>query len=417
MPSMQHRIFRPAALARHASPEGLDALLETTTVPGWISLIALVTVVVGGLVWGVFGRVPQVIEGQGIMVSVGGVFRVPAPAGGQINALLADVGDTVHRGQIVAVLAQPQLSTSIEQLKTSLRELGANRAATAALLERNRQMELASIRQQQAQAEEAIAAADQRLVYLDARIANEREAVDKGLLPRDALENTVAQRAETQLQRLSMMARLQELGAEEVEGQVVSQRSLFVLDQQILQTEHALARDSARLAEFSNARSQYEGVVVERQADVGQSVIGGEPLLTVVPSGESQVLLFIPLEGKRIQAAMTVQMVPGGVRPEETGYFLGEVLEVSPAPLSGAALDRYLKNEVLVQQFTSQGGAYMVAVRVAHDTTTVSGFEWTSQEGAALEFGEGTLVTGKIIVEQTRPVALIMPAIRRWLRG
>ncbi len=417
MPSIQQKIFRTAALARHASPEGLDALLDITTVPGWIGLIGLAAVVVGALVWGVLGRIPEVIEGQGIMVSASGVFRVQSPAAGQIDSLLTDVGSTVHRGQTIAVLAQPELRRSIAQIEESLEELRANRAATAALLAANRQMEMSSIRQQQQQADEAISAADQRLAYLDARIANERQAVEKGLLTPDALQSTVAQRAETQLQRLTMIARKQELGANAVQGQVSSRQRLFELDQQILQTEHQLARDSARLAEFSNVTSPYDGLVVERLADVGQAVTARTPLITVVPSGGTQVLMFIPLEGKRIHEGMRAQMVPGGVRPEETGYFLGEVRSVSATPLSGSGLDRYLKNEVLVQQFTSQGGAYLVEVDLEYDTTTVSGFKWTSRAGAALSFGSGTLVTGRIIVEQTRPVALIMPAIRRWLRG
>ena len=418
MPSMQERIFRTSALARHASPEGLDALLDITTVPGWIALIALTAVVVAAVVWGVLGRVPQVIEGQGIMVSDSGVYQVQAPAAGRIDSLLADRGDTVHRRQRIAVLAQPELRRSIAQLEVSLRELRTNRDSTAALLERNRRMELASIRQEQQQADSAITAADKRLAYLDARIANERQAVDSGLLTPDQLQNTVAQRAETQLQKLSMIARKQQLGANAVQGENTSRQSLFTLNQQILQTEQELARDSARLAEFSNVTSSYEGVVVERLVDVGQAVTTGAPLITVVPNGVPQVLMFIPLEGKRIHAGMRVQMVPGGVRPEETGYFLGKVRDVSPAPLSGSGLDLYLKNEVLVQQFTSQGGAYLVKVDVERDTTNPSGYKWTSRRGwEHLSFGSGTLVTGKIVVERTRPVELIMPAIRRWLRG
>jgi HlyD family secretion protein len=127
--------------------------------------------------------------------------------------------------------------------------------------------------------------------------------------------------------------------------------------------------------------------------------------------------MFIPLEGKRIKPGMRVEMVPGGVRPEETGYFIGTVRGVSSAPLSGSGLDRYLKNELLVDQFTSQGGAYLVDVTVEHDPRTVSGYKWTSRDGAPITFGSGTLLSGKIVVEQTRPVALVIPAIRKWLGG
>ena len=83
---------------------------------------------------------------------------------------------------------------------------------------------------------------------------------------------------------------------------------------------------------------------------------------------------------------------------------------------SGGALDRYLKNVVLVDQFTSQGGAYLVEVTVETDTAGTP-VNWTSRNGAPITFGSGTLVTGKIVVERTRPVSLVIPAIKKWLGG
>jgi HlyD family secretion protein len=414
----QDRLFRAKALARHTSPEGLDTLLEITTLRGWVALAALAAVVLAALVWGVLGRVPQQVTGQGIMVREGGVYRVQASGGGRIDSVLVEPGATVRRGQVVAILAQPELRTSIRQIEASLAELRANRATTSALLASDRTLALASIEQQQRQADEAIAAADQRLAYLDARIANERRAVERGLLTTDALQSTVAARTETQLQKLSTIARKQELAANAVQLQVSSNQSLFTLDQQIAQAQDRLDQLEAQATAFANVTSPYDGTVVERLADAGQTIAAGTPLVTVEPAEVPlQVLMFIPLEGKRIRPGMRVEMVPGGVRPEETGYFLGEVRSVSAAPLSGSGLDRYLKNELLVEQFTREGGAYLVDVTVQPDSGTVSGFKWTSRAGAPITFGSGTLLTGKIIVEETRPIALVIPAIRRWLGG
>jgi HlyD family secretion protein len=418
MPPIQERIFRASALARHTSPEGLETLLEITTVRGWIGLAALASLVFGAVVWGVFGRVPQVVNGQGIMVTEGGVLRVQASGSGRIDSVYVDPGSAVRQGQVIAVLAQPELRTAIQQLSTSLAELRANRASTARLLESDRQLQINSIEQQQRQADEAIVVADQRLASLDARIANERRAVERGLLTADALQHTIALRAETQLEKLSTIARKQQLSADAVQLQVSTNRNLFDLDREIAQASNRLDQLEAQLSAFAQVTSPYDGVVVERFADAGQSIGAGAPIVTVEPTGvQLQVLMFIPLEGKRISPGMRVEMVPGGVRPEETGYFLGRVQSVSAAPLSGSALDRYLKNEVLVEQFTREGGAYLVSVGVERDSTTQSGYKWTSRAGAPISFGSGTLLAGKIVVEEMRPIALIIPAIRRWLGG
>ena len=392
--------------------------LEVTSTRGWMSLVALGAVIVGALVWGVLGRIPQTVAGQGIMVAEGGLHRIQSSGGGRVDSVYARPGLAVKRGQTIAVLAQPELRTSISQLEASLADLQENRQTTATLLDSDRRLGLASIEQQQRQADEAIRAADQQIVALDARIANERSAVSRGLLTSDVLEATVAARAEVHLQKLSTVARKQELGANAVQLQVSSNRDLFALDQQIRQARNRLDQLQSQLASYMYVTSPYDGVVVEQLVDAGQSIVQGSPIVTVEPANVApQVLIFIPLEGKRIRPGMRVEMVPGGVRPEETGYFLGEVRAVSSAPLSGSALDRYLKNELLVEQFTSSGGAYLIEVDVERDTSTVSKFKWTSRAGAPISFGSGTLLNGKIVVDEMRPVSLIMPALRRWLGG
>ena len=92
MRTSQERIFRASALARHASPEGLDTLLEITTVRGWIALVALAAAVLAAVIWGVLGRIPQVVAGQGIMVHEGGAFRIESSGGGRIDSVLGNDG-------------------------------------------------------------------------------------------------------------------------------------------------------------------------------------------------------------------------------------------------------------------------------------------------------------------------------------
>jgi HlyD family secretion protein len=418
MPLVQERLFRSAALGRISSPEGLDALMEITTVRGWIAFAGLASLVVGGLVWGIVGRVPQVVSGQGIMVRQGGVFRIQAKESGQLDSVLVKAGDSVRQGQVIALLAQPGLRRTIDQVKASLSDLEGNRKKTADLLASNKTIELESIRQQQKQADEAVKVADQQIEALNTRILNEASALKQGLLTPDVAQATIAQRAEAQLSKMSTIARKQELSAREVQLQVTTGQTLFTLEQEIRQTQNHLDQLEAQLRAAASVGSPYDGIVVERLTDPGQSVEAGAPIVTVEASHVPlQVLMFIPLEGKRIERGMRVEMVPGGVRPEETGYFLGTVRTVSAAPISGSGLDRFLKNDVLVQQFTSEGGAYLIEIDPTADTSTVSKYKWTSRKGAPIAFGSGTLLKGKIVVKTEHPIALVIPALKRWIGG
>ena len=207
--------------------------MHVTTVRGWMALAGVALLLVAALVWGVLGRVPEIVSGRGIMLREGGVFRIQATGAGQIESVTATPGSTVRKGQVVAVLSQPELRTTIQQLEATLAELQSNRTSTATLLSADRDLQLAAIVQQKKQAEEAVAAAKRRLVALDERIANEQRAVDKGLMTRDAAQITIALRAETQLQELGWASKQQELGAQEVKLQVADKQQLFILDQSI----------------------------------------------------------------------------------------------------------------------------------------------------------------------------------------
>src|ERR1700741_2212491 len=76
------RAFRAAALDRAASPEQLDHLVVITKPADWILTLVLYTVLVAAVLWGIFGRVPTRVSGEGILIGRGGkgveaVFAAP----------------------------------------------------------------------------------------------------------------------------------------------------------------------------------------------------------------------------------------------------------------------------------------------------------------------------------------------------
>ena len=95
-------IFRASALQRAASPEELDHLVAITKPADWI-LAAIVTIaLVAALVWGIYGRIPSRVSGQGILVGSGRVVDAVSAAEGRLASLSVSVGDHVERGQVIA---------------------------------------------------------------------------------------------------------------------------------------------------------------------------------------------------------------------------------------------------------------------------------------------------------------------------
>jgi len=54
---MNESIFRKESLDKVSSPEKLDDYIRVTTPSVWITLIAIVLLLTGALVWGIFGEV------------------------------------------------------------------------------------------------------------------------------------------------------------------------------------------------------------------------------------------------------------------------------------------------------------------------------------------------------------------------
>jgi multidrug efflux pump subunit AcrA (membrane-fusion protein) len=103
---MSRQIFRKVALERLSSPEQLDQLMKVTTPRGWLALLALIALLAMAAVWSVFGNIPTQVAGSVIFVKTGGVKNIESPYAGQIVELLAQVGDVVQEGEVVARVSE-----------------------------------------------------------------------------------------------------------------------------------------------------------------------------------------------------------------------------------------------------------------------------------------------------------------------
>ncbi|MEI2776416.1 MAG: biotin/lipoyl-binding protein [Tetrasphaera sp.] len=86
-----------------ASPLGLDDLLRVTGPRIWIGLLALLTVVVGILVWSIVGVIPQIVPGDGMLLRAD-VQKIMAPTDGSIKTVAVTEDQQVKAGDVVATL-------------------------------------------------------------------------------------------------------------------------------------------------------------------------------------------------------------------------------------------------------------------------------------------------------------------------
>jgi hypothetical protein len=67
------------------SAEALDVVATTTNTRGWIALVTMALVVLGGVVWAFVGTIPQQIQAQGVLSSRSAVFTVVSGYAGAVT--------------------------------------------------------------------------------------------------------------------------------------------------------------------------------------------------------------------------------------------------------------------------------------------------------------------------------------------
>jgi HlyD family secretion protein len=408
-------MFRKAALAKLSSPEQLDSLLQVTKPKAWVALVACIVLIQAGIIWGVMGRTAERVSGAGILLSAGGVLGVEARGSGTIKEMKANVGDQVKQGAVVAIVNVTGAGEEIRQTEQLLADLRSNRTRASGLTARNRDAELRSIEEDRIRLAKEQQALQAQVKFLQERLKNQQEAARNGLITNDQVQATSQQLEQAKGSLLADEAQITQTSARDASARNAADSSSFNLDQEIQRNEHQLELMKLRYQEGTEVVSPYTGKVVSRLVDVGQEVNPGKPILYLeLVDQPLEAVAFIP-QGSRIHEGMTAQMSPEGITWEEYGYMLGTVEKVAQGPANPDAMNRLLRNQALIQQFTAAGGVYEVRVKPIRDESSPSGFKWTSRQGPPLTFGSGTLLRVQVPVVEKRPIALVIPTIRTWL--
>lgn len=410
-------VYRQVALERLSSPEQLDQLMQVTRPTGWLALSTLIFLVAAAVTWGVVGSIPTEAVGEGILIRRGGVSQLVAPGSGQVEEILVAVGDVVEAGQAVARIRQEGLIRQIEDGETRNAALEAEYEDLVRFVDEQRRLSGANLEQQRANLERTAATLERNVELLEERVAVEQDLLDDGLITQQTL---LATEAELNTTRDQVAATRLQLNGLELERLETEQR----LAQQ-LETRRGVLRDleieigelRASLDENARILAAESGRVLELLVDRGDVVSPGTSVLSMeVVSEELMAAVFVPAElGKQITVGLEARIVPSTVQREEHGFMLGEVTRVAEFPSTSRGMQRLLANQELVARLMAQGPPIQVDVRLERDPSTPTGFRWSSSSGPEIEISSGTLASGSIIVRRDRPLALVIPQVRKQL--
>lgn len=461
---------RPAYL----SPDQLNQLFVVVRPRGWLALAGLAVLAVAGLGWGLLARIPEAVNGPGVLLVPGGVRSVQARGGGQVVEVRVRPGQTVKAGDVLVVLNIPDVQAELTRAKARLNELDStdkvqieleklrteqeeayrvaqDKLYAETIAESQKTLDVATAdftkltKTSKEQADAAKAEVETARAALLTRIAEARRLVEQKLESKDRLNAMEASLTESALNLANLLARQAESGFREVDfrqtiatqkqriGELTLQRQQLgvrktQLDQEVAQAKTARAamraeqfervkRIETQLKEDGTVVSTHAGRIVEVSALAGQLVPPGGRIAAIEVSddGASMThLAYFPVAGgKRIEEGMEVQVTPTTVRRERYGGIVGKVKRVSAFPISAEAVGSIVGSTEVVRELAPPGGMIEVEIELER-ANTPSGFRWTSA-GPATQLTPGTTTRTRVVVGKRAPLSYLIPGLRTLL--
>jgi len=143
-----------------------------------------------------------------------------------------------------------------------------------------------------------------------------------------------------------------------------------------------------------------------------QVTVTGDGIITASKENSEtlEAVLYVSIDdGLRIHPGMVAQVSPNTVQQEEYGLMWGEVTTVKGVPSTADEMLGVLGNDSLVNALNAAGKLVEVRIQLSIDENTPSGYQWTSVTGPPHEIYSGTLGDGIIVVDEQRPIEIILP--------
>jgi HlyD family secretion protein len=262
------------------------------------------------------------------------------------------------------------------------------------------------------------------------------QVLSLGLEPGDKIEQgqvvaTIAQPdLQEKLQQLQLQLQQLEAGISTISGPEISETedtSLGVGQPSRQQVQQQVQQQIGQLEQQIQSQSQvvspYPGKVLELAISPGQWVQRGMRLATIAThptpnlstTGDVPELLaisYFPVaEGRQIKPGMKIQVLPDTIAFQPLGSLAGEVIEVSPFPVTPEAALNTLGNPALLPPSISTIPQLEVKTLLLPHQDHSSGYTGAALSAPPLVLTPGTTITTRILVKKVAPIELVLPGL------
>ena len=404
-----------------SSPEQLDQAITVINHHGWISLVALGVLLVAAIIWGIFGRIPEKVNGSGLLINSSELMSVTYNYGGTIRNVFLSNGQDVHKGQVIARIEREDLLENIQIATQRLSNLQQTYDTTTPLINRQADMTDDMLAKSESDFRSQIENVSRQIETAKRKEKNMKELFDDGLITEMEYLEAHKEVLSMEMQKQSAEQQLLNAGVNRVRTSTESKQEKMNLQHQIAEAKKQLEIERKNYQIATKIVSPVSGKIYEISVARGSYVPPGSTVAIVEPissdGGTLQAVMYFPVkDGKRIKRGMNIAVIPSTIKQEEYGYIQGIVTSVSDFPVSPQYLQTVMQNPALAQGFAADP-PIEVKISMVTDPTTETGFHWSSSRGPNDTLTPGIPTTGFVIVRSQRPIEMIVPLIKKKVFG
>lgn len=405
-------IFRDEALAYIATPSDVNKIISVVGSGTWVLIFVFSIAMLMGLGWMFWGSIPITLQGQGILIPKGGIFKtVTSPEGyNVIKDLNVKSGDLVDKDQVIAILDNPEITKNIEVRKSYITDLTKKRDDLTTEAKQSIKEKKENYEKQKKIIEDGLVTKAAFLKQLENNLEKQKELFQKGYAKQQNVldvETQINNIKEENSRSKEKVVQLQKELMVDQESWTQRQReiSLKLADEQRGLEDLKTRQETTRII-----KSPLKGKVIGVLHKVKDTVPANEPLITISQGNDTELegLVYLnPLEGKEVRVGMKVYMIPTHLEKEHVGYVKGEIMEVSAYPETVNSLMSTLQNAELVKKFTEQSPPISTRVRILDINTQ------TNSAVDKFKLSPGTWIYGRVIVENRSPFNIVIPELKK----
>ncbi len=412
---MPSDLYREQASKQEHPGQQLNQLIHVIKPSAWLIIAGIGLILIFLLLWGFMGNTTTKVAGTGILIRSTGNRSIASPVNGQLSEINVKLGDSVSTGQLIALISQPELKQKLDDVQQQHDELEDYYSLLAHEHLKDSVIQANSKLSQHRSLKRKIENLENRLKSQLEREKNLENLHSQGLV-------TKTQVFEIQQQIVATREEMEAINLDDSQLDISLSTSEFSKRTQLLETWNQVLLARASLADAqlqydqaSKIISDYTGIVIEISALPGSFVNAGIPLITIETLEKTvEALIFIPPNmADEIDKGMKVEIIPTTFHVEEYGFIKGKVSFVSHFPVTSSSMMSLLDNARLVEMLSAYGAPYRVDVELTKDSSTFSGYQWSSSSGPQHKLSTGTICTGNVIAREQPPITLVMPFMKK----